>query len=256
MKLKIKIIDKVPVALEEEIKSYMDFDGLFKQHEINKFGRVNLYKNSLITIGIIIGIATGLYFLSNRTYIDNSNDLDKTTISNTNTLEKEKSREIIKKGLELNNSKELIEIPPIKGVDKEEKFTKNKVVEKEQKIEPSEKLTVIDDQETAPEKEQTYEYIEASPVEGLPYLYAYFNKNLTYPDELKKDSIEGVVLVSFSVLKDSTIANTVIIQSLGEQFDNEAIRVVNGMPKWIPATVNNIPVNSKLSVPLTFTIKK
>ena len=254
MKSKIKIIDKVPLPSEEEIKSYMDFNNLFEQHKMIKSGRANLYKNSLITISIIISIMAGLYLLSNRTYIDESNNLDKITVSNG--VANEKKAAIKKKDFSLNNAKEQIVIPPSKNIDEKNKPAENKAIEEEQQIESSEELTLIDDQETAPSLEQTYEYIEASPIEGLPYLYAYFNKNLTYPDELKKDSIEGVVLVSFSVLKDSTIANTVIIQSLGEQFDNEAIRVINGMPKWIPATVNNIPVNSKLSVPLTFTIKK
>lgn len=249
MKSKIKIIDKVPLISEDEIKSYMDFDGLFQQHQTIKTGRTNLYKNSLTTIAIIIGIVTGLYFLTNRAHVDDNNKQGGITVSNI--LENKKEIEIPKKELALNVTNEVIVTPPIEPNDKEEKSNEHKIIEKEEQHLLQSKEVTLDD-----EQEINYEYVEASPVEGLPYLYAYFNRSLTYPEGLKKDSIEGVVLISFSVLRDSTLSNLIIVQSLGEQFDKEAIRVMKGMPKWIPATVNNVPVDSKLSIPLTFNIKK
>lgn len=95
-------------------------------------------------------------------------------------------------------------------------------------------------------------YAEAEPVQGYPNLYAYFRKELRYPQEALADSVEGVVTVSFVINASGQPEQITIQESLGEAFDKEAIRLVSSMPEWKPAMLNGKPVASKISVPLTF----
>lgn len=99
-------------------------------------------------------------------------------------------------------------------------------------------------------------YAHAEPDDGYPALYAYFNETLTYPPAAVADSIEGVVTVVFSINTEGRPEKIYIDQSLGEPFDREAIRVIQNMPLWKPATYDGKPVSSKMSLPLTFQIKK
>ena len=118
----------------------------------------------------------------------------------------------------------------------------------------------IDDQKP---KEQPKEqkpiipkFTEAEPIDGYPALYAYFNRELKYPQELAKDSVEGTVTVSFIINENGKPAAIKIITSLGEVFDKESIRIIENMPAWKPATINGSATATRLSIPLTFQIKK
>jgi protein TonB len=99
-------------------------------------------------------------------------------------------------------------------------------------------------------------YLEAEPVNGYPDLYAYFQKELKYPVEAMKDSIEGIVSVSFVINKQGQPEQIRILNSLGAAFDSEAIRVITGMPGWKAASLNGGPVPARISMPLTFQINK
>lgn len=99
-------------------------------------------------------------------------------------------------------------------------------------------------------------YVEAQPVNGYPDLYAYFQKELTYPVEAVKDSIEGIVSISFVINREGKPEHIKIENSLGTAFDNEAIRVISGMPAWKAASLNGKPMPAKISVPLTFQINR
>ncbi len=98
-------------------------------------------------------------------------------------------------------------------------------------------------------------YLQAEPVEGYPHLYKYFNDQLSYPQEAAKDSIQGVVSVTFIVRPSGAVDHITITNSLGPLFDAEALRVMQGMPPWKPAQLNGKAVPSKMSVPLTFRIE-
>ena len=58
--------------------------------------------------------------------------------------------------------------------------------------------------------------------------------------------------MSFVVEKDGSVSNAKVVKSVHPAFDAEALRVVNGMPKWTPGKQNGKPVNAKYVVPVTF----
>lgn len=99
-------------------------------------------------------------------------------------------------------------------------------------------------------------YVQAEPVAGFSQFYEYFSSELKYPDEAVKDSIQGIVTVSFIITKEGKSENIKVINSLGQLFDKEVVRLIENMPAWKPATMNRKPVPSKISMPLTFRLER
>lgn len=81
-------------------------------------------------------------------------------------------------------------------------------------------------------------------------LVEYLSKNIKFPKE--KEDVKVRVVTSFTVEKDGSITDAKIVRSQGEAFDNEALRVINGMPKWIPGMQNGKAVSVKYILPITF----
>lgn len=83
-------------------------------------------------------------------------------------------------------------------------------------------------------------------------LVEYLSKNIKFPKSKEKENVQARVVASFTVDKDGSITDAKIVRSQGEAFDNEALRVINGMPKWIPGTQNGKAVRVKYTLPITF----
>lgn len=101
---------------------------------------------------------------------------------------------------------------------------------------------------------KTYDIVEQMPEfpGGQGALSLYLAKSVRYPKEAEKNNIQGRVIVSFDVEKDGSIADAHVVKSIHPALDEEAIRVVNSMPKWIPGKQNEDLVTVKYTVPITF----
>jgi TonB family protein len=100
------------------------------------------------------------------------------------------------------------------------------------------------------------EYVQAEPVKGYSDLYNFFNTNLQYPSEGLNDSIQGVQTISFVINTEGKPEQVHVVNSLGAPFERESKRLIENMPAWKPATLNGKPVESKISIPITFQIQK
>ncbi len=98
-------------------------------------------------------------------------------------------------------------------------------------------------------------YLKAQPIAGFEDFYAFIDKELTYPELARKDSITGQVKVLFAIDEKGKVDNVTILESLGVLFDNEAIRVIKRLPDWNAATFNGEPVLSRMSIVLSFKIQ-
>lgn len=98
-------------------------------------------------------------------------------------------------------------------------------------------------------------FVPAEPAAGYPALYDYFAKELNYPQQSIKDSVQGVILVSFVINAEGKPEQVSTDHLLGEAFEREAIRLIEQMPAWKPALLDGSPVSSKVSVPITFSVK-
>jgi TonB family protein len=87
---------------------------------------------------------------------------------------------------------------------------------------------------------------------------AYFiRKNLQYPKEAKSAGISGAVTVEFLILANGRVDNAVTIgDAIGYGLEEEATRIVEKMPKWIPAELDGRKVPSKHQVIIRFELPK
>jgi TonB family protein len=83
-------------------------------------------------------------------------------------------------------------------------------------------------------------------------LIQYLSSNIRYPEDAKKTGAQGRVVVSFIVEKDGSISNARVTKPTYSSLDEEALRVVNAMPKWTPGKVNGKPEKIKYSIPINF----
>jgi TonB family protein len=111
-------------------------------------------------------------------------------------------------------------------------------------------------QPTTPAAKTETGYVPAEPIKGYPELYSYFSNNLLYPKEAMKDSVQGVLTVSFIINKNGKPEKIEVANSLGTLLDQEAIRLIREMPEWKPAVLNGKPIPSRISLPITFQLVK
>lgn len=94
----------------------------------------------------------------------------------------------------------------------------------------------------------------ATPEGGFPVLYEYIAANLKYPQEARMKGIEGKVFVEFTVNKDGTLQDIQAVKGIGAGCDTEAVRVLNGSPKWIPASQRGKAVRQRMVLPISFVL--
>ncbi|GAB4035909.1 M56 family metallopeptidase [Spirosoma gilvum] len=87
---------------------------------------------------------------------------------------------------------------------------------------------------------------------GMKKLGEYLSENLNYPDAAVKAKVEGKVFVRFIVTDKGEITNVEVLKGIGHGADEEAIRVVEQMPNWIPARQNGKAVNVMYNLPIRF----
>ena len=91
---------------------------------------------------------------------------------------------------------------------------------------------------------------------GMKAFQNYLKRNLKYPPQAKRDSIEGVVAIQFVVERNGRITSPVIVRSLEPSMDTVALNVIRNMPRWIPAKDHGTIVRCKYSVPVQFKIER
>jgi TonB family protein len=94
--------------------------------------------------------------------------------------------------------------------------------------------------------------------EGGGKALAYFIKsNMKYPKEAKSAGISGAVTVEFLILANGRVDNAATIgNAIGYGLEEEATRIVEKMPKWIPAQLDGKKVSSKHQVVIRFVLPK
>lgn len=102
--------------------------------------------------------------------------------------------------------------------------------------------------------DKVYDVVEQMPTfpGGPAALMQYISNNTRYPAVAKENGIQGRVTVQFIVEKDGSISDVITMKSVDPSLDREAMRIVKGMPKWIPGRSNGSPVRVKYFVPVVF----
>ncbi len=99
-------------------------------------------------------------------------------------------------------------------------------------------------------------FVEATPVGGYPALYDYLARDLRYPEVARQAKIAGTVLLEFTIDTLGRPTNIRVIRGVREDLDQEAIRLVQQMPTWTPASVGKQAIATKHTMPLHFQLTK
>lgn len=89
---------------------------------------------------------------------------------------------------------------------------------------------------------------------GMEALYRYLASNIKYPENAKKERIQGKVYVSFVIEKDGSVSNIKVLRDIGGGCGEEAVRVVKQMPKWKPGRQRGKRVRTQYNLPINFNL--
>ena len=108
------------------------------------------------------------------------------------------------------------------------------------------------------EDERIYDCIDKLPSfpGGKSMLKKYLHDNMIYPHEAAKNGIMGSAVVQFVVRKDGSITNIRVLRSIEPGIDEEAVRLVESMPKWIPGEKDGAPINVGYKMRIDFVLNK
>lgn len=103
-----------------------------------------------------------------------------------------------------------------------------------------------------------FDYVEDMPsfIGGESAMIQFLSKNMRYPTKAQNAEVEGIVVVSFVVAANGDIMNAQVLKGLGFGTDEEALRVINKMPKWKPGKQNGRNVPVRFTIPIRFNMKR
>ncbi|MFA7491789.1 MAG: energy transducer TonB, partial [Mariniphaga sp.] len=90
---------------------------------------------------------------------------------------------------------------------------------------------------------------------GEPALRTFLTQNIHYPDIASKHGIQGKVYVTFIVSDEGDVVNARIARGVDPVLDQEALRVVNSLPRWKPGYMRGKPVDVSYTVPINFALE-
>jgi TonB family protein len=115
------------------------------------------------------------------------------------------------------------------------------------------------------EEEEVFFIVEHMPEfpGGDLELRKFIAANIKYPEEAKAKGLSGKVFVQFIIDKNGDVVNPKIARGIDPILDNEAIRVIQSLPKWKPGEQSKridgekvwVPKNVSWTVPVSFQIK-
>ncbi len=116
--------------------------------------------------------------------------------------------------------------------------------------------TALQAQENDKKKGDVYNIVEEMPEYpgGIDGLKEFMVANIKYPEQARKNKVEGKVFVSFVVGKNGSVSNAKVVRSVDPELDKEALRVVNAMEKWTPGKEKGKPVKVQFTLPIQFAL--
>ena len=100
--------------------------------------------------------------------------------------------------------------------------------------------------------DKVYEVCEQMPIfeGGDAALLKYLRENLKYPDNTKDRGVQGRLVIGFIVEKDGSLTDVKVLRPVDIDLDAEVLRLVKGMPKWIPGRHNGQRVRVRYLLPI------
>lgn len=80
----------------------------------------------------------------------------------------------------------------------------------------------------------------------------WLRKNIKYPPICQAQGVQGRVILSFIVDTDGSVVDVKVVRSPSQHLSEEALRLVNIMPKWEPAVEKGKIVRTRYNLPIMF----
>ncbi len=105
--------------------------------------------------------------------------------------------------------------------------------------------------------DSVFTVVEEMPVfpGGTQAMMEFMAENIRYPEQARRDSIQGRVFVNFLIEADGKVTNANVLRGIGGGCDEEAIRVVELMPDWTPGYQRGQAVRVSFNMPIRFTLE-
>lgn len=91
--------------------------------------------------------------------------------------------------------------------------------------------------------------------EGDYSLLEFIARNIKYPISAIERKVTGKVYVGAFIDSQGNLKEAKILYGIDKELDEEALRVVRLITRWLPEIVDGKPVQSALTIPVTFEIK-
>ena len=108
------------------------------------------------------------------------------------------------------------------------------------------------------EEETVFQVVEQQPEfpGGMKAMMKYLQDNINYPRISRDNNSQGRAFIRFVVNADGSIQGVEVLKSSGDIYlDKEAVRVVEGMPKWTPGKQAGKPVRVFFTLPVVFRLQ-
>jgi TonB family protein len=96
--------------------------------------------------------------------------------------------------------------------------------------------------------------VDASFPGGNSGMSKYISQNVVYPTVSIEMNEQGRVYLSFVIEKDGSISNLIVERGISVDLDQEAKRIVNEMPNWLPAEQDGYKVRTRVRLPVNFVL--
>ena len=80
-------------------------------------------------------------------------------------------------------------------------------------------------------------------------------KNLVYPEVAIQNGMQGKITLQFAVNSKGKVCDLNIHRGVAPLLDNEAFRVINSSPEWIPAKIGGKMVKQQFVMPIIFSLQ-
>ena len=113
---------------------------------------------------------------------------------------------------------------------------------------------IVDDQLNAVAGEDILAVVEeqATFPGGMAAWAKHLQKTIKYPEQAKKEGIEGNVSLSFIVHEDGRIDNVQVARGIGGGCDEQAVNALLESPNWVPGKQGGKTVKTKMQIRVAF----
>jgi len=108
-----------------------------------------------------------------------------------------------------------------------------------------------------PAEPEPYIFVQEMPSfpGGNAALLKYISEQVVYPEDAIQNRIQGTVMLRFVVSPTGEVTRVEVTRKADPLLDNEALRVISGMPRWKPGKQDGNPVPVWFSVPVIFVLR-